>query len=192
MTNKIPPRMIGITGYAGAGKDALAGFLRHEMTQLGFAYQYSPKTAFSWPIKEMLVYLSGEKEPFFEDKTQQLKLFPVTGRYAAQSLGTEWGRQLIDEDIWVKVHAARWTEAVIVADVRFENEAEYVRENGILIHIERPAAIGESMTHSSEDGVAVRWDVDFLVRNEFNLEYLRAQAIRIATKLTSSSEEEQS
>jgi membrane glycosyltransferase len=69
-----------------------------------------------------------------------------------QTLGTEWGRELIDPDIWVKAFNFRyWGHNCIITDVRFNNEAEYVRETGLIVHVKGRGGIPGS--HKSEDGI---------------------------------------
>lgn len=150
--------IIGITGPAGSGKSTLA----NEFSSI----LHIPSFSFSTPIKKMLKQIGVEKgDPRF--------------RHHAQTLGTEWGRKLISEGIWISLLESRLSRiavpAVVIDDVRFENEAEFVRRHGILIHIRRPAMekILES-DHSSEQGV-LRFDDDILVNN-FEGESLREVA----------------
>ena len=82
-----------------------------------------------------------------ERKEDQLPDFPqgMTARVALQTLGTEWGRAMIDPDIWVKAamrEAEYFLQAmpisklstpdnkVIFDDVRFANEAVAIRNAG--------------------------------------------------------------
>jgi hypothetical protein len=138
-------------GKAGAGKTTIAEYL-------GFKHKYYSRN-FSAPIKEMLSYLPGlEDMNIWEDrskKEENLYLFQRSPRYFAQTLGTEWGRQLIHEDIWVicmEIHLwnAR-SEYFIIPDVRFQNEADWIeRKGGILASIIRNIEY-IVRPHSSED-----------------------------------------
>lgn len=71
----------------------------------------------------------------------------VTPRYALQTLGTEWGRQL-DENIWLlyadRDAAKRKVEGFgIVPDCRFLNEARFIKDSGgLLLEIIRPGYDG--------------------------------------------------
>jgi len=79
-----------------------------------------------------------------------------TTRYAMQRLGTEFGRDLIDSNLWIRA----WQNAlslvppgvgVVVDDCRFPNEAAAVQAaGGILVRIERPGAGAAGYQHSSE------------------------------------------
>lgn len=85
----------------------------------------------------------------------------VTPRYALQTLGTEWGRQL-DENIWLlyadRDAAKRKVEGFgIIPDCRFLNEAKFIKDSGgLLLEIVRPGYDGSDAlsagvaTHASE------------------------------------------
>ncbi len=69
-----------------------------------------------------------------------------TPRWAMQTLGTEWGRELMGPDIWANAweHAATLVlnegGTVVVDDCRFPNELEAVRHlGGVAINILRPS-----------------------------------------------------
>jgi len=64
----------------------------------------------------------------------------MTVREVLQFVGTDLFRNQMDPDIWVKsIFHKKYpaNDIVIVADCRFPNEAEFARENGLLIKIER-------------------------------------------------------
>lgn len=67
-----------------------------------------------------------------------------------QTLGTEWGRRCLGDDFWLRVwEATRPFGPVVVDDVRFPNEAEFLRARGGRIYrIERVGSIGDR--HVSE------------------------------------------
>ena len=57
-----------------------------------------------------------------------------TIRRAMQTLGTEWGRNLIGQDIWVNALERRikstGASVILIPDVRFDSEAEMIFKNG--------------------------------------------------------------
>jgi len=64
-------------------------------------------------------------------------LSSTTLRRAYQTLGTEWGRNCIDPDIWLNIwnrkvneHMSVWGEGVVCDDIRFENEFNRVLNMG--------------------------------------------------------------
>lgn len=135
--------LIGFCGEMGAGKDEAGKAL------LALCYE---RAAFGDALKEMLaVGLQLSQQQLHgspADKAARVPWLPkgVSTRRLLQTLGTEWGRDLIDPDLWVKVLARRlWNRRqmgnhtpLVITDVRFENEAQMIREaGGTVIHISR-------------------------------------------------------
>jgi len=151
--------VLGLTGLAKSGK----GVASAELVQSGWK---CVKMAFA--LKSMLkaMYLAaGLDENTIERKIEgDLKEIPCdilggkTPRYAMQSLGTEWGRKLIDQDLWANIAETQIIEHlsegfnVVVDDIRMENEVGAVQGcGGIIAKIDRERA-GISGNHSSENG----------------------------------------
>lgn len=160
-----PMRLIGIAGPARAGKDTLASYLLDNLSNDWL------RSSFADPLKEMLraigVDCSDGKKAVVSDD------YGVTPRHMMQTLGTEWGRNLIDSDIWVKAFARMNAgKCVIVPDVRFENEAELVREHGVLIHLVGRGGIEGN--HVSENAIAFM-PGDIVIDNSRDLAWLHAQ-----------------
>lgn len=157
-------KIVGFTGPAGSGKDTAADYLMSK----GFV-----KISFASTLKAMLA-TAGLPEPASrDDKEKIIEGFPFSWREAAQTLGTEWGRSL-DPDIWLKLtlKGLEPDGKYVVSDVRFENEAKVVRENGLLIHlVGRKVDMGDLEAHASEAGVT-RAHGDYCVRNTEGFEYL--------------------
>lgn len=84
-------RLIGIAGPARAGKDTLCSYM---LDNLGDDWT---RSSFADPLKEMLraigVDCSDDAKAVVSDD------YGVTPRHMMQTLGTEWGRNLIDGDI---------------------------------------------------------------------------------------------
>lgn len=153
--------LIGLTGPAGAGKTTLAKHLveRQEFFEVAFAD----------PLKDMIAALFDVDREELEARylSAEAKEQPVAGigmspRYLLQTLGTEWGRQLVHPDLWVMAlhrrlawmenHLAEGQRNVVVSDVRFENEAAMIRNaGGTVIRVKRPGI--KRLNHQSEDGV---------------------------------------
>jgi hypothetical protein len=84
----------------------------------------------------------------------------ITGRWILQFLGTEVGRHRLHEDIWLYALERRISKSKaphhIISDVRFDNEAEWVRkQGGFVVQIRR---VGQAEpgpnAHASEKGVS--------------------------------------
>ena len=150
------PRLIGLTGRAGCGKDTVADYL----TWAGYQ-----KYALAGPIKAGLNAMFGFTDEDWTDRSwkeaPQGELAWRSPRYLAQTLGTEWGRALVADDIWLRLFERAWnklrcetlTVGMVVTDVRFANEAALIRRlGGAIVEIQRPGAAAVE-AHSSEEGV---------------------------------------
>ena len=127
------PRLIlGLTGRAGAGKTTVARILEDE-----FAFV---ELTFADPIVNMIGALFADADidgawMIERDLKEQPTTLGFSYRQLAQSLGTEWGRQL-SPDFWLRVLATRLdaphlaTENIVISDVRFPNEAAFVADRG--------------------------------------------------------------
>lgn len=141
--------IIAFTGLAGAGKSTAA---MHLVKHRGFE-----RVRFAGPLKAMMAALGLTHEQIegSEKETPCALLDGKTPRWAMQTLGTEWGRNLIAQDLWInawKAAVARMPSntSIVVDDCRFPNEAEAVcSAGGICVRIERPGA-GTASVHASE------------------------------------------
>ena len=163
-------RLIGVAGLAQSGKDTVTAML---------AKHYDAYTAaFADPIKHMLEVGLGMTydELYSGDKSLIHPKYGVTLRHMMQSLGTDWGRGYICDDVWIRA-VESIIEGIgegthIVSDVRFEDEAAWVREHGILIHVTGRGGIpGE---HASESGVLIN-KLDVVIDNSGSMSQLRKQ-----------------
>lgn len=163
------PALIGLTGRARAGKDTVADFL---VAALG-GYRY----AFADPIRSMLVPLGVNlADPYWDGRKEEIiPALGVSPRRLMQTLGTDWGRELINPDLWLLMAQQRllhYGPGMIVSDVRFNNEAEWIRKHGgKIIHVHRPVAVSVE-SHVSEQGVD-RSQEDILLFNTGTLEELQ-------------------
>jgi hypothetical protein len=93
-----------------------------------------------------------------------------TPRYVMQTLGTEWGRRTIGEDIWVRVAEKEIRRlmsngvSVVVDDVRFPDEAAMIKKlGGAMVRIENPF-VTQSTAHESERHI-FNIEVDYVIVN---------------------------
>lgn len=176
-------RLVGLSGAIGCGKDTLADHLveRHGFTKMSFAD----------PLRAAASILYGIPLSHFQDR--DLKEAPLPGfvgpdgrpmspRRVLLFLGTEIGRG-ISENLWIDRMLMRCAArsklgsgqaAVVISDVRFENEASFVRSLGgaTLAFIERPTnehlAKSTGTGHASENGIA-RKPGDTVLANDSTL-----------------------
>ena len=172
---RLPPGMlvIGIIGDAGAGKDTFANFLRDGINMGGHP---AFVTSYADPLKaaaRTIFGLSSDDVNTQKGKARFNETWGLTNREILQKLGTEAIRDTFGPDVWIinkfemlsgwgGVHPGPL--AVIIPDVRFENEADaIIEQGGWLYRINRPDNTVDAGTHQSEGalvGRAVNADID--------------------------------
>ncbi len=170
-------RLIGLAGKARSGKDTVGAILKKE-------FGHVVTLSFAQAIKDGMKAMFGFTEEHVNGALKET-VHPVYGkspRYMMQTLGTDWGRQMIKDSIWIDTLKRRIEDAheryqhVVITDVRFENEAKLIRElGGKIWHVRR----GDAPTvnaHASEAGIAFNVD-DFIVYNEGTMEELRDNVV---------------
>ena len=161
--------VIGIHGRARAGKDTVANFI---VAAIG-GYRYS----LADPIRAMLAPLGVDmSDPYWQArKEESIPALGVSPRRMMQTLGTEWGRQLINPDLWLIMAHQRLLQSgpgMVISDVRFDNEAAWIRKHGgWIIHVIRPDTKAVE-AHASEDGIEMQ-DTDARLFNSGTLEELQ-------------------
>ncbi len=149
----IQPKLIGLCGAKGVGKSTYASYIA---SQDGHVY------SFATPLKTMLMSVFP-KEYILTQKEVPIPNYPkhVTGRYLLQTLGTDWARKLITEDIWMLMLRERLETdmdkrggLMVIDDLRFPNEAMMVRELGGEVWLVRRRGFKPSNdNHASEAGI---------------------------------------
>lgn len=191
--------VVGVCGKARVGKDTFATYLADELNRR--RKTRAVVRSFASPIKTMLagmlLPLAGNDLSLMnrmlngDYKEKKIDSIGKSPRELLQTLGTEWGRDMVHKDIWMTVmlgtimsfsstDAAKIQDNlfVIIPDVRFDNEAEMVDE---LIQIRR---IGTKKVacHTSEGGI--RPDlIQATIDNDHDLGYLSDKATEVAKYL---------
>ena len=136
--------IIGLVGFIGSGKGTVGDILE----QKGFI-----KDSFAKPLKDACAVMFGWSRELLEGDTEMSRKWreepdsywsekfgrEFTPREALQKMGTEAGRDVFHKDIWVisLLNRAKGKD-VVVTDVRFQNEIEYIQDNGgIVIRVKR-------------------------------------------------------
>jgi hypothetical protein len=169
--------LIGFTGPAGVGKDEAA-------RQLGLALGNYSRYAFAKPIKDALAAMGFPEPATRAEKEAIIPNLGVSWRHMAQTLGTEWGRNSVRPDLWLWLAKEQYAEHrnLMVTDVRFENEAAWVREvGGLMVHVygRETTVTGQEATHASEAGVAILAGA-YLLPNTGGRAELRNQVMLLA------------
>jgi hypothetical protein len=98
----------------------------------------------------------------------------VSVRHMLQTLGTEWGRQCIHPEIWVRCWKGRASrfDAVVADDVRFLNEAKMIKLlGGEMWRIDRTDAV-RTFDHASEGSLDSCGEFDRYITNDGTIEDL--------------------
>lgn len=172
MKNKA--KVIGISGKARSGKDTVADYIAERL-------EYAKRYSFAGPLKEAVsnlfdIPLNDLNEG---DREKILPEFGLSVRQILQRFGTECMREQFDQDFWINkakrnVSKLSDEEIIVISDVRFENEAKFCREDGILIHVQRPSLSGEvgDAGHASENGVHIDNESDYIIINDGSIQDL--------------------
>lgn len=146
---------IGLIGFAGAGKDTAA---------LALMDRGWKRIAFADALKGRAIYLGWDGRK--DDR----------GRRLLQDVGM--AMRAYDPNHWIAhARAAMRGRACVFTDVRFQNEADFIRgEGGIIVRVVREGlAVGD---HESEAGqLAIRSDQSIV--NDGSIERLHAQLLEI-------------
>ncbi|MGW6745947.1 deoxynucleotide monophosphate kinase family protein [Streptomyces sp. NPDC055025] len=183
--------LLGLAGAARSGKDTAASSL----ADCGWQ-----RKAFADPVREMLYHLNPVLiDPLSEAGTTTVAWevdnygwdyvkseFPEVRGYL-QRLGTEAGRRVIDERIWIDTlfrDYGSWGSPAVITDVRFRNEAEEIKaRGGLVVKIVRPSqALIDGAEHISENALG-GWEFDATVLNVGTVDQLGASIRSIVASM---------
>ena len=168
-------QIVGFSGYARAGKDTAANILvsEHGFTRGAFADALKESL---YALNPMVLMGAGKRlqSVVMSDGWEKAKAITEV-RELLQRLGTEAGRNVLGQDIWVETMFRRnMTARLTVSDVRFPNEAAAIRaRGGQVIRIERPgtAPVNPHISETALDG----FDFDAVIVNDGTVSDLAAQ-----------------
>ncbi len=147
-------RLIAFNGAKTVGKTTIAkavAALSDDVVILSFAT----------PLRAMLEAMGIDRHNLDVGKEEPVKGLNQSARQMLCSLGTEWGRQMVSQEIWlwamqrqidqiVKKSLNPGDLIIIIDDCRFANEAEWVAsQDGVVVKLYRDG-IDYSQDHSSE------------------------------------------
>ncbi len=175
--------IIGFHGRKRSGKDTLTKTLEGFMDNVA-------NLKFADPLKNAVCAMFGiTREELERLKDDECELVGKTWRYIQQSLGTEWGRMLINEDIWMLLSeqalkkALESNEKPVFSDVRFKNEADLIHKyGGYVIHVVRPSLGENKDSHASEAELPPEY-IDFTIVNDGSIDDLMEKMESIINKI---------
>jgi hypothetical protein len=138
--------IVGLIGFAGSGKGTAADILVEK-----FGYH---KLSFADALKDVTAILFGWDRALLEGDTKESREFrecpdrfwskkfgkKFTPREALQKMGTEAGRMVFHKDLWIFTLERRLEKYpnVVIADVRFTNEIDFIRsKDGSIFRVKR-------------------------------------------------------
>ncbi len=172
-------KILGLNGSMGSGKSTSFNIIKDLFPgSVGLVKFAQPLYDMQESIYDRIKSVHARPADFIKD------------RKLLQWLGTDWGRQTIRDTLWIDLwkakvaqHAEEGTGLVVVDDVRFDNEAQAIRDlGGMTINIQSDAALARMakanlmgiQSHASEKGLPTRL-VDRTVYNNYTMDELRAR-----------------
>ncbi len=141
------------------------------------------------PLKDMLRGMGltdAELEGHLKEYPCPL-LMGHTPRYAMQTLGTEWGRDILHQNIWTHnwthraQHCVDAGKSVVCDDVRFPNEADAViSAGGVLVRV-----VGQNSLESEHSSESYYDDipVSYYINNIDGVEELQGKMYDVLSKI---------
>ena len=180
-------KIIAFTGLMGSGKSTAVTELRELAQNRGLS---THNLKFAQPLYDI--------QNFIYERISQahVPLDHVTkDRRLLQWLGTEWGREQISETLWIDLWSneverlsAIGVDIITCDDLRFENEAQAIKElGGILIkltssHSEKRIDTKSGIAkHASEAGVSNE-SIDYVIENNGTIDDLRSSLLTINSR----------
>lgn len=179
-----PELLVGFAGAIGAGKNAAASSIPR-------AVVIEHADPIYWMLSAML------QAPVEDLRDRRAKETPIVGlgksvRDLLRSLGTEWGRERVHPDLWVKLAGARIDQHLAtgqtrfaIPGVRFQNEIDAIRRRGgFVVWVYSPnvaKADGPFKPHRS-DRMIGQLDCDVVLVNDGPVETL-AGKVELAVEL---------
>ena len=166
--------LIAFSGKARSGKSAAVNYLWS-------TYGYT-RIAFADPLKMAAQQMFGlSPEQTWDDDMKEIVIphWGMTPRQIFQLYGTEAVKPVFGADVWVRRLAMTYeilkhTDHVAIPDLRFDEEADWVKsQGGVIVEIRRgPGLAGSAGDHASERGLSCL--PDYTIDNSDTLETLHS------------------
>ena len=188
--------LIGLGGWKEHGKDALAEFI-NDISESGQLVGMSEPLCEAALRTDPWIQLP-DKTYWFEKLSDivahvgwtEAKTIPDV-RTFLQGLGTDVGRKMWDENVWVNIARTRVGEllgagrTVAVTGIRYPNELKMINDfGGMAVWVERPGHVTDESTadHESEHALT-SVDFDQVILNDGTLDDLRTQAVGLVARM---------
>lgn len=173
--------IIGLSGYARSGKDTAGKILADEFGFQTVAFADKMRDALyalnpivdvdAARMKKTLYYVQDVIDSFGWDGYKETPYGPEIRRLL-QRFGTEAGRDILGEDVWVDATLRDLTGDIAVTDVRFPNEARAIsRRGGTVVRISRPG-VKPANDHISENSME-DYNFDAYIHNDGDIDALK-------------------
>ena len=182
--NNIPntlPKLIGITGLKRSGKDTCGSFLIDNYDYIRYSFAGALKKACSEIFMFDYEQTEGSKKETFDDR------WNINPRKVFQRFGTEIFRDSLEKffpemkhlkkNFWIYRFKIWYQEQVkqnpnvkiVVTDVRFQNEADIIKElGGVIIKVTRKN-LKNNDSHASEINI-LNINADYDIKNDSSIE----------------------
>lgn len=185
INKKIPSyKLIGLRGKFGVGKDTAADFIVKEYLKYGIKYETVP---FAAPLKHItaIVTSTSDSSQYTREGKAHVPegLEHSVGKY--QQIVGQTMREVIHDNVWVRIAINHPSEYKIIPDVRHVNEVEAIEAaGGIVISITRPGVVlndGRDTNHISETALD-NYEFKHVVENTGSLDDLRVNILKLLEK----------
>ena len=173
--------IIGLSGYARSGKDSVA-----QLLCLNYDFH---RVSFADPIREAIITLNPKLDSIthvshrVSDYGWEVAKQDPEIRRLLQFMGTEVGRKMFGENIWIDMAFKQAAEypRVVIADVRFPNEADAIKERGGIVWRINRHGLNAVNQHKSEHAMD-NYMFDHVIYNDGSLEELSDEVFMSAKK----------
>jgi len=162
-------KLVGLTGKKRSGKDAIFKILDQPKVA---------RAAFADNLKREIAHITGLPVWQVEEEKESLRLL-------LQAWGADFRRKFFGEDYWIKamdadlqnLEAGYDFQTIIITDVRFPNEADYIKgQGGTIVRVVR--GTDSTDQHSSETAMDI-YPVDYTINNCGTLDDLAVETNKI-------------
>jgi len=192
--------LIGVAGYKQNGKNTICNIISyHKPGQVVIC-------SLANPIREIGKIFGFTLEEMSVKKEEPNKFWGVSWRKFAQLVGTDMFRKHFKYDCWIrlaeKAYMDNFDKIVLIDDVRFDNEAEFIKRNhGIVIRVTRPSHVPVQskyklirfikglFLHASEKPIKKEL-VDYEVINDGTIDELKEKIVKIFDEIKIKKENE--